>query len=340
MQATFNAEDPCSLLGLGSRGPVYLGTFGGAACAVKVIEDGDLSEAPPAQHRFVVSILAQLTQQQHTLEVRQLAAGGDLFNLVLESDGLEFDEAARYFQQLASAVAHCHEHGVAHGQLRPEGVLLSEDNALQLVGFRHGPASLSPLKPRRDSDAPEQLGQPRPSFQDRTCADVYAVGVLFLQMLLEAPPPRGSFEQICAEGLGVLPRAQALIPPPLQQLLRSMLHVEPHARPTATQVAAAFSPGPDSFAGGEGAASAGVAAHGGHKRGAAMMDADELEVDAQSPKSARPCGSRTPSSEDFSALPATPQPVAGAAGASDGCQAYLWGVPMSKSHSDGSNELA
>ena len=103
--------------------------------------------------------------------MRQLAAGGDLFNLVLETDGFEFEAAASYFQQLAAAASHCHQHGVAHGQIRPESVLLSEDNALQLVGFRHGPGSLNTLKPRRDSDAPEQHGQCA-TFQIRDVSDL------------------------------------------------------------------------------------------------------------------------------------------------------------------------
>ena len=126
-----------SLLGSGSRGPVLLGTLGGTLVAVKLIfADPEASaleglsasttvypipplhavEEPAAAH--VARVLARGSGAECEVEVRALAEGGELLDLVAEEGALPPEEAARYTMQAAIAVAHSHAAGLASGQLR------------------------------------------------------------------------------------------------------------------------------------------------------------------------------------------------------------------------------
>ena len=130
-----------SLLGSGSRGPVLLGTLGGTLVAVKLIfADPEASalvdgisasttvypipplhavEEPAAAH--VARVLARGSGAECEVEVRALAEGGELLDLVAEEGALPPEEAARYTMQAAIAVAHSHAAGLASGQLRCRG---------------------------------------------------------------------------------------------------------------------------------------------------------------------------------------------------------------------------
>jgi calcium-dependent protein kinase len=46
--------------------------------------------------------------------------------------------ASRYFKQMASGLAHCHEHGVVHRDLKPENFLMADaspDAAIKITDF-------------------------------------------------------------------------------------------------------------------------------------------------------------------------------------------------------------
>ena len=107
-----------------------------------------------------------------------------------------------WFEQMVSAVAHCHAHGAAHGQLHPENVLLHNDR-LQLAGFESvtrpvgtpigvdfgSPATTTTdlsrpsasevryaLRPRSAFDAPELAGRSSASARELASSDVWALG--------------------------------------------------------------------------------------------------------------------------------------------------------------------
>ena len=95
-------------------------------------------------------MILRVTEGGISFEVRQLCAGGELFDLLLsEYEGATpLEEALRLFAQICAAVAHCHHHGAVHGQLHPENVLAatspdgdpSKPN-VELTGFVCGTAS-------------------------------------------------------------------------------------------------------------------------------------------------------------------------------------------------------
>jgi serine/threonine protein kinase len=157
-----------------------------------------------------------------------------------EPDALELIGQAR---AIVSALAQAHRHGVAHGDLKPENVMLPNEAPLRVldfglaaavdggeeqVGIRGTPAYL----------APEQWQGRRAS----PASDVWSFGILLYELLFRRLPfSAKSFpeiEQKVRDGYDSWP------PPkptsrrlrPLVELMRSCLQSEPAKRPRADQL--------------------------------------------------------------------------------------------------------
>jgi len=181
------------VLGNGTYGEVRLGVCQGQRVAVKSYSHGSSSTAPEVPHHpGLVAVISRRVENGRTVEIRELCAQGELFDVVAEEGGMGEGEnvaaAERWVGQIAETVAHCHSHGAANGQLRPEHVLLADVDP-KLLGFTSClppppapegvsslPEGLRSLRPVRALDAPELHGQQSASFAMRAAADVWALG--------------------------------------------------------------------------------------------------------------------------------------------------------------------
>jgi len=127
--------------------------------------------------------------------------------------------------QVARAVAHAHECGVIHRDLKPGNVLVAADGTPRLLDFgvatlRAGPAASgsSPasagLTPAHA--APEQLAGAPPS----EAADVYSLGVLAYELLCGALPHGPAGATGPREGTPALPPSQRCADPARRRALR------------------------------------------------------------------------------------------------------------------------
>ena len=191
---------PENLLGRSSRGgTVHLGRWKSRDVAIKL--HAGLSNithsAPSPSHPNLANVLArQADESGNVLEVRELCGGGELYDRIAEEGSFQLEEALNYFAQAASGIAHCHAHGIVHGQLRPEHVLLGNSGQVQVVGFNTARVSdgksvspLVPLRPLRALDAPElHTAASVISAEDLKAADIWSLGTLLLAMLMGSPP--------------------------------------------------------------------------------------------------------------------------------------------------------
>ena len=175
-----------------------------------------------------------------------------LFDAVVETDGLlragMTARALRWLSNLADAISHAHEHGMAHGQIQPEHLLLRDD-AVALLGYhppawielKRGPSQGGQVAIRASGegsrDAPELRGRTHASLAELAAADVWAVGVLFVSMLNGAPPRT----ELCHREMFVaLPPDVERAPAGVVDLCNAMLRLSATDRPdSATLVAAA-----------------------------------------------------------------------------------------------------
>ncbi|KAF4622994.1 hypothetical protein D9613_001342 [Agrocybe pediades] len=74
----------------------------------------------------------------------EYASGGDLFDKIVDTKGLDEDVARIYFRQLVSGMKYLHSQGVCHRDLKPENILLDAAGTLKVCDF--GLASVYRLK--------------------------------------------------------------------------------------------------------------------------------------------------------------------------------------------------
>ncbi|PQA89610.1 tetratricopeptide repeat protein [Hyphococcus luteus] len=126
-----------------------------------------------------------------------MAPDGSLYFIMEFIDGEPFDVALedvnddgrlRFFTDLCNAVSFCHRSLIAHGDLKPSNIFIS-DGRLRLldfgVGRLIGPSAATPSSaPRgysRNYAAPEQITSGEPSV----AADIYSLGRLFERLIVK-----------------------------------------------------------------------------------------------------------------------------------------------------------
>ena len=192
------------VLGTGTYGEVRLGVCQGRRVAVKSYSHGSSMVPQVPHHPGLVTVISRRVENGRAVEIRELCGQGELFDVVAEEGGMGESEnvaaAEKWVGQIAGTVAHCHSHGVANGQLRPEHVLLADTDP-KILGFTSclppplAADGVSPLleglqllRPVRALDAPELHGQQSASFPARAAADVWALGVLIVFIFSAEPP--------------------------------------------------------------------------------------------------------------------------------------------------------
>ena len=127
---------------------------------------------------------------------------------------LAIDRSLRIVQQLCAALAHAHERGVVHLDLKPENIIVLEHDRVVLVDWGtarvfdpkrspghavEGVHPVSVLRPEEDDDL--LIGTPRYMSPEQTRArrselgpesDIFSLGVIFYQMLTGRLPFRAT----------------------------------------------------------------------------------------------------------------------------------------------------
>jgi serine/threonine protein kinase len=145
--------------------------------------------------------------------------------------------------RLSEGLAHAHDHGVVHQDLKPANVLLTAEGRPMLLDFNlsshpGGPAGAARVGGTLAYMAPEQLeafaGRTRPV--DGRC-DLYALGVILYELLTGRPPfplsqaiAAGDLPRLAAQRLGAPPRLRPhnrAVSPATESIVRRLL--EPDA---------------------------------------------------------------------------------------------------------------
>ena len=86
-------------------------------------------------HPHIIKLYQVIKSPTDIFLMMEHVSGGELFDYILEHGKLAEPKARKFFQQIISAVAYCHQHMVVHRDLKPENILLDDANNVKIADF-------------------------------------------------------------------------------------------------------------------------------------------------------------------------------------------------------------
>jgi serine/threonine protein kinase len=171
--------------------------------------------------------------------ILEYCRGGSLSEEILETSGMSMERFIEMGSELAHAFAYCHSCNIAHCDIKPGNILLDDYKRPKIADFGLSLISTAGEKHRQFAGsviftAPE-ITQKKPN--DPMAGDVWALGVVYAMMVTGNSPWKhetiGEMKTQAAQGILTFTRH---IPADIEDLIRSMIVVEPTQRVTMEDV--------------------------------------------------------------------------------------------------------
>ncbi|WP_025272225.1 serine/threonine protein kinase [Haloglycomyces albus] len=189
-------------------------------------------------HPNIVEVKDFIVTDDIAATVLEHVPNGDLKNRVRQDGPLSPHSAALLCADVAQALAHVHDTGLIHGDVKPGNILLGEDYQAKLIDFGTVRPHDDPRPPSHGTAeyaAPEiALGQPVSG-----ASDVYALAVVLFECMSGGNPYRGGgdVETVLRRHVDQIPPCPVDVDGQLWNLLAAALTVRPNERPSAAQFA-------------------------------------------------------------------------------------------------------
>lgn len=167
--------------------------------AVKILKDEFMSDAQFRRRFTNESKAITMLSHSNIVDVYDVSLEGDSLYIVMEYiDGITLKEymerkgalstveALHFVKQILSGLAHAHERGIVHRDIKPHNIILLKDGTIKITDF--GIARLTKFDTQTISDM--AIGSvhyisPEQASGDRTDArsDIYSAGIILYEML-------------------------------------------------------------------------------------------------------------------------------------------------------------
>lgn len=227
-------------VGRGASAHVYLVSDGERVRAVKLLRAGEeararheLRVAERLEHPNVNKVHAQIELDGRPALLMAFAPGRRLLARN-RHPGLR-ERYLDAFEELLAALAHLHERGVVHRDVKPENVMVDVRGRVRLIDFdlaivegvRTQPGLVGTLAYLSPEQARGQRAVP--------ASDVYAAGVMLYGALTGEVPFTGTVAEVVTQHADIEVEPPSRFDPglaPIDALLLSMLAKDPAARPS------------------------------------------------------------------------------------------------------------
>jgi serine/threonine protein kinase len=237
------------LLGQGGFADVYLGEHIhlNTQAAIKVLQVQIVSDDTSSfrteartiahlKHRHIVPILDFDIENDTPFLIMEYAPNGTLRQRHPRGTTVPLPSVISYTEQIASALYEAHSHNLTHRDVKPENMLLRQDNVVLLSDFgiaavaqntnntgQQGAAGTGPYM------APEQI-------QGLPCAasDQYALAIVVYEWLTGTLPFTGTYMEVISQHLKATPPSMRqkipTIPPGVEEVVMLALSKDPRQR--------------------------------------------------------------------------------------------------------------
>lgn len=192
-------------IGHGTYGTVRLATHipSGIQYAIKVLHKSQMTDNKHIlrvqreirflrllHHPHIIKVKDFFESQLDIFIVMEHIAGGELFDYIVSHGRVKEAESRRFFRQIISAVAYCHENSVIHRDLKPENLLLDERKNIKLIdlGFANNYKQSQLLDTYCGSPnyaAPEMISGKRYNGPE---VDVWSLGIILYALVCGCLP--------------------------------------------------------------------------------------------------------------------------------------------------------
>ena len=250
-------------------GLVGQGQFGRVFCAAhrkngRLVALKELDHQRFPTHKFLRELRFLLSLQhsnivtcqalEHTRTGRYLVMdyceGGTLRSLMEADAQLTLGQGVKLIMDVLMGLAHAHGRGIVHCDIKPENILLSTQPSgwiARISDFGIAKLSQELGEETGNTGSPAYMAPERFYGQYSHSSDLYAVGVLFFELLLGYRPFSGTPTELMAAHLNQVLKLPEVLPPAIARVLLTALQKLPARRfasaadmLTATQAAIAI----------------------------------------------------------------------------------------------------
>ncbi|KAI8139843.1 kinase-like domain-containing protein [Fennellomyces sp. T-0311] len=261
-------------LGRGSYGCLFLGQSmqDGSYVAVKILSKAGLDHdqlklqqleadiQSELKHQYILGLHSVIQNEDFIFLVMELCDQGDLFDFVVRDDPLKDEPLVKtMFLQILDAIEHMHQKGVYHRDIKLENILLKsmdddDDMVCKVADFglatrerlsmEFGCGSSTYLAPEHFDDEDHSTGEMIP--YDAAMSDVWSLGILLIALLFgrnpwqEATSLDPAFAEFKKNPVMIKNRLFNQMSVPLYKFLKSVLSLDPTARPSVSEMKAQF----------------------------------------------------------------------------------------------------
>src|SRR5215203_2444434 len=174
--------------------------------------------------------------------VMEYVPGGDLKDLIDRRGALSGGDLSK-LSEAAAGLAHAHERGVIHRDIKPHNILLDENGRPKLTDFGVARALDATHATRTGSYLGTALYSPPEQLRGDGVtpkSDVYSLGVPLYHAATGQPPFVGAPIEIASQHVSKVPspprELNDAVSPSLEALILDCMNKDPDARPTADEV--------------------------------------------------------------------------------------------------------
>jgi serine/threonine protein kinase len=188
------------------------------------------------QHPNIVRLLDFGVENGTPVLIMEYAPKGSLRHQYPRGTQIHLATVVDSVIQIAAALQYAHDHGCIHCDVKPENILLAEDNRLLLSDF--GISLLTPSSEQLSTQDP--AGTPRYMAPEQLCgkpcaaSDQYALAILVYEWLCGDPPFQGNMWQLMNQHIYAAPpplrTLRPDIPLTVEQIVRRALAKKPQDR--------------------------------------------------------------------------------------------------------------
>lgn len=196
--------------------------------------------AARVNHHHVVAVYDIVDDGHHQWLIMEYVDGPSLAGLIAERGALEPEDLAPVVEQVASALAAAHAHGIVHRDVKPSNILLTKDGIAKLsdFGVARAHADVALTQTGLLTGSPAYLSPEVATGGTATAAsDVWSLGASLFHALAGNPP-----YDVSGNLLDAMYRIGHDEPPRLEEggrlapLVEAMMQRDPDARPSLAEI--------------------------------------------------------------------------------------------------------